>query len=120
MVRTLPLATLAVRQDEHGDLRVGSTRVLLDMVVYAFEAGASCENIVERFSSLSLAEAYGAVAFYLQNRQFVKDYLEQREKEGDEIRRKIEAQQPPLTEIRKRLEARWAAMQEVAKHAPRS
>jgi uncharacterized protein (DUF433 family) len=118
MVRPLPSLTASVRQDEDGVLRVGDTRVLLDLVVHAFDDGASCENIVDRCPSLSLANAYGAVAFYLNNREYVDEYLAERERDAQEIRRKIEASQP-MTEIRRRLEARRAASEEVAKHAPR-
>jgi uncharacterized protein (DUF433 family) len=119
MVRPLPPATLAVRADEQGALRVGNTRVLLDLVVHAFENGASCESIVDNYSTLSLADAYGAVTFYLQNRDYVLAYLAEREREADEIRREIEANQP-MTDVRRRLEARRAAQQEVTRHAPRS
>lgn len=119
MVCPLPSATLAVRLDEYGALRVGDTRVLLDLVVHAFENGATCETIVDKYSSLSLADAYGAVAFYLQNLDYVHAYLAEREREAVEIRREIEANQP-MTDVRRRLEARRAAQKEVATHAPRS
>lgn len=119
MVRPLPSATLAVRLDEYGALRVGESRVLLDLVVHAFENGASCETIIDKYSSLSLAEAYGAVAFYLQNRDYVLAYLAEREMEADRIQREIEANQP-MTDVRRRLEARRAEQKEVARHAPRT
>lgn len=108
MVQKLPTADV-VREDAHGDLRIGKTNVLLDMVVYAFQNGATCEEIVLRFSSLSLADAYGAVAFYLRNRDFVDDYMTKREQEGDEVQRRIEALQTPMSEVRARIFARQAA-----------
>jgi uncharacterized protein (DUF433 family) len=108
MVQKLPSAEV-IREDVHGDLRVGKTNVILDMVVYAFRNGATCEEIVLRFSTLSLADAYGAVAFYLKNRDFVDEYLTKREQEGDEVQRRIEALQTPMSEVRARIFARQAA-----------
>ncbi len=39
-----------VRRDEHGVLRVGGTRVMLDSVVAGFDQGHSAETIAQQSS----------------------------------------------------------------------
>lgn len=44
------------------------TRISLDSIVYAFQKGLSPESIVQSFPLLTLEQVYGAIAFYLANR----------------------------------------------------
>ncbi len=87
-----------VRLDEHGVLRVGETRVMLDSVVAAFEQGHSPETICQQYPALTLEEAYGAIAYYLGHRDEVAKYLERQ----DRIWRKGEARSeqnvPPVVQ----------------------
>lgn len=64
-----------VYDDERGVKRVGRTRVMLDSVVAAFHQGHSAETIAQQYPSLSLEEIYGAIAYYLANREAVDQYL---------------------------------------------
>lgn len=68
-------ATEYVTSDEHGVMRVGQTRVMLDSVLASFVEGCSAETIAQQYPSLSLEEVYGAIAFYLGNRPTVDAYL---------------------------------------------
>jgi uncharacterized protein (DUF433 family) len=68
------MATEYVEQREGGYYIAGS-RVSLDSVVYAFLRGESPEGIVESFPALSLEQVFGAVAFYLANRESIDAYL---------------------------------------------
>jgi uncharacterized protein (DUF433 family) len=68
-------AAAYVRADEHGVLRVGRSRVTLDSVVAAFEAGHSPETIREQYPALSLEEVYGALTYYLAHAPEVEAYL---------------------------------------------
>ena len=94
-----------LRTDEHGVLRVGKTRVPLDTVVYAFNQGASPEEIVMSYTTLDLADVYAVVNYYLYNRAEVDTYLLQREAEGDRVREENE-KRFPQEGIRERLLAR--------------
>lgn len=94
-----------VRTDQYGVLRVGETRVSLDSVVYAFQQGHSAEAINEQYSLLSLEEVYGAIAFYLANREEVRQYLERMEKLWDEKQREAEKNPSPLLERFRALKA---------------
>ena len=71
----MPTSRSYVRQDEHGVLRVGDTRVMLDSVVAAFHQGHSAETIAQQYPALSLEEVYGAIAYYLANQTEVDQYL---------------------------------------------
>lgn len=64
-----------VYDDERGVKRVGRTRVMLDSVVAAFHQGHSAETIAQQYPSLSLEEIYGAIAYYLANREAIDQYL---------------------------------------------
>ena len=64
-----------VYDDERGVKRVGRTRVMLDSVVAAFHQGHSAETIAQQYPALSLEEIYGAIAYYLANREAVDQYL---------------------------------------------
>jgi uncharacterized protein (DUF433 family) len=101
-----------LRVDESGAVRIGNTRVLFYLVVHAHQSGNSPETIVEMYDTLSLADVYAVIAYYLRHRDEVEAFLVEVEKGSAEIRRKIEANQPPREEVRKRLEARRALMEQ--------
>jgi uncharacterized protein (DUF433 family) len=94
------------REDATGALRIGGTRVLLELVVRAFGDGATPEGIVQRYDTLSLADVYAVIAYYLRHRSAVEAYLEQRERRVQEVRQRLEAKQGDLSDIRARLQAR--------------
>ncbi len=94
-----------VHEDPSGILRVGNTRVSLDSVVYAFKEGATAEEIVFRYPSINLMEAYSAIAYYLQNKDIIDAYLVDSEAKGEAIQAEIEALFSPVG-IRERLLAR--------------
>ena len=86
-----------LRMDEHGAIRVGNTRVLLDLVIHAFKTGANPEGIVDSFDVLSLADVYAVLSCYLRNPEPIDEYLRRREEEAEALRQQIEASQPPRT-----------------------
>jgi uncharacterized protein (DUF433 family) len=94
-----------LRTDDHGVLRVGKTRVPLDTVVYAFNQGASAEEIVMSYPTLELVDVYAVVNYYLHNRTEVDAYLSQREGEAARIKEENE-KRFPQNGIRARLLAR--------------
>jgi uncharacterized protein (DUF433 family) len=94
--------------DANGDLRVGQSRVLLDLVVQAFDTGATPETIVRSYPTLVLADVYAVVSYYLQHRGEVEEHLRRRDQRAEEIRQTIEASQSDMTGIRARLLARQA------------
>ena len=105
MNTTLAEPKLSLRLDEGGVLRIGDTRVSLDSVIYAFNEGASAEEIVWRFSTLDLVQVYAIISYYLQNRAEVDAYLQTRKQQRAELRKEIENRFSPQG-IRERLLAR--------------
>lgn len=99
---TIPLST-----DQDGVIRVGKTRVRLDTVIYSFNEGAIPEEIISQYPVLDLEDIYAVVAYYMKNRAEIDTYIRQREKEGAQIRKKIEAK-PEYQAFRDRLLARRA------------
>ena len=83
--------------------------VLLELVIRAFQDGATPEAIVQRYSTLALPDVYAVIAYYLRHRIEVEAYLAQREQKAEEVRQKLESQQGDLSEIRARLQARRTA-----------
>jgi uncharacterized protein (DUF433 family) len=69
-----------------GAYRVAGTRVSLDSIVYAFWKGQSPESIVQSFPVLKLEEVYGAIAFYLANREKIDAYIKEGEAEFEKLR----------------------------------
>jgi uncharacterized protein (DUF433 family) len=102
MVLSLHADPLPLRQDETGALRVGNTRVLLELVIDAFDNGETPETIVQSYDTLQLADVYSVLGYYLRHKDEVKAYLQQRDALGEEIRAKIEGKQD-LSGIRERL-----------------
>ncbi len=99
-----------LRRDSSGALRVGNSRVLLELVIRAFEDGATPETIAQQYPTTTLADIYGVIAYYLRHRNEVDAYLAEREQQAEEVRRRIERRQGDMTEVRSRLLARKRAM----------
>src|SRR5271163_2390383 len=95
-----------IREDAVGALRVGDSRVLLELVIRAFQDGATPETIVQRYSTLSLPDVYAVIAYYLRHRDEVDVYLVERERKADDARQRIDNRRPDLSDIRARLQAR--------------
>lgn len=99
-----------LRRDASGALRVGNSRVLLELVIRAFEDGATPETIAQQYPTTTLADTYGVIAYYLRHRSEVEAYLAERERQAEEVRERVESRQGDLAEVRKRLLARKKAM----------
>ncbi len=104
---TLMISTLRVplKVDKDDVVRVGGTRVTLDTIVTAFQAGATAEEIVQQYPSLELADVYAVIGYYLQRRSEVEKYLQERQTQGEQVRDENEAKYDPQG-IRGRLLAR--------------
>lgn len=90
--------------------KVAGSRVSLDSVVYAFLGGQSPESIVESFPTLSLEQVYGAITFYLSNRDEIDAYLKQGEDGFEELRRASREANPQL----------YKKLEEARQQSPRS
>lgn len=105
MVTTTLTATIPLRTDKDGVMRVGKTRVTLDTIVAAFTEGATAEEIAYQYPSIPLADIYSVIGYYLNKKKDVDAYLKRRAKFAQEIRKQNEARLN-TSGIRERLLAR--------------
>src|SRR5437773_12518956 len=89
-----------LREEPPGVLRVGQSRVLLELVLRAFKAGATPEAIVQSYDTLNLAEVYAVVSRYLAAPGPFEEYLRIREETAADARRRIEEFQGPQGALR--------------------
>lgn len=104
----VPLST-----SPEGVVRITGTRVTLDTVVGAFLDGATPETIAQQYPSLSLADVYAVISYYLRHRAEVDAYLAQSTVERAQIQQQNEARWDPAG-VRARLVARIPCSQHVA------
>jgi uncharacterized protein (DUF433 family) len=97
MITSAPTEQIPIRvdTDKYGSIRVGNTRVLLDLVIYAYWQGKTPESITQSYPSLTLEDVYLAIGYYLRHRDEVDAYLREREAEADRFRQAYEAANPP-------------------------
>ena len=56
-----------LREDPSGVFRVGESRVLLELVIHAFQRGATPEVIMRCYDTLRLRDVYAVITHYLAN-----------------------------------------------------
>jgi len=111
-IATPIVETVPLRLDDSGTLRVGNTRVTLDVVVGVYTRGETAEYIAENFDTLELADVHAVIAYYLRHRDEVDAYLAERDARAEEARRGFEAVHgapPTRAQLLARLAERRAA-----------
>ncbi|HEX6648873.1 MAG TPA: DUF433 domain-containing protein [Pyrinomonadaceae bacterium] len=106
---------------EHGTIRIKGSRVSLDSIVHHFKLGATAEQIVQSFPSLSLGDVYASIAYYLTHRHEMEVYLGQQRAAADSLQGQLEsnpAYQSEIAELRSRILGRWTAAQENGESTP--
>jgi uncharacterized protein (DUF433 family) len=107
-----------LREEPAGVLRVGKSRVLLEIVLRAFKAGATPEAIVQSYDTLNLADVYAVISRYLAAPEPFEEYLRLRDEAASDTRCEIERFQGPQDNLRGVLLARSKAMEEACAEAP--
>lgn len=85
VVEKVPLETV------DGQVRISGTRIPLDTIVATFKEGVTAEEIVRRYPSLSLADVYSVIGYYLKHEQETEEYLAEQEKMSLRVRKENEA-----------------------------
>ena len=85
-----------LRVDDGGAVRVGTSRVGLEVIVDQYENGMSPEELVRAYDTLQLSDVYAVVAWYLKYGDEVRTWLTAREEAANALRAKIESEHPPL------------------------
>jgi uncharacterized protein (DUF433 family) len=92
-------------READGVIRVRGTRVTLDTVFGAFREGATAEEIVQQYPSMSLADVYQVIGYCLRHSSEIEDYLSERRAAARQTRQHVESTWRP-DGIRDRLLAR--------------
>ncbi len=90
------------RWDEVGGIRIGSSRVTLDSLLATYHNGSTPEEIAIQYSVLRLEDIYTSIAYYLNHRQEIDGYLEQRNQKAQQLRQQL-TQKHNLVDLRQRL-----------------
>jgi uncharacterized protein (DUF433 family) len=85
------------RVDAEGVIRIGASRITLDLIVEQYENGMSPEDLVRAYNTLQLADVYCAIAYYLNHKGEVLAYLQKREGEAKLVQMKAEYGKPILS-----------------------
>ena len=100
--------------DEYGVLRVTGTRVHVHYVLWQYMQGKTPEEIIGCYTTLTLADVYAVLAYYLQNREEMDEFYRKAEEAEERAFEELRANNPnPLFErIRARYEAQQKAKQQ--------
>lgn len=90
------------RWDDAGGIRIGSSRVTLDSLLASYHNGSTPEEIAIQYSVLHLEDIYSAIAYYLNHREEIDNYLEQRNQKAQQLRQQL-TQKHNLVDLRQRL-----------------
>ena len=94
-----------VHTDADGIVRVAGTRVTLETLVAAFDAGATAEEIAQQYPSVALPDVYSVIAYYLRHRPEIQEYFTHRLRHAAQVREQNERTFDP-SGVRDRLVAR--------------
>jgi uncharacterized protein (DUF433 family) len=90
---------------EDGSIRIGGTRMLLYLVIEAWQSGASPEYIANQmYPSLSLADAYAAIGYYLRHKEELAECFRKQDEDAERAMKSITDTPEYQAERRKLLE----------------
>jgi uncharacterized protein (DUF433 family) len=95
---------------DDGSIRVAGTRLLLELVVHAYNQGETAETIaLDMFPPVSVADIHAVIAWYLNHKDAVDAYVAWVDAESERVLAEFEARFPS-DELRRSIRERWAAM----------
>ena len=105
MPQTLIAESAPLLAAEDGVLRLEGTRVPLETIVAAYLEGATAEEIVEQYPTVSLTAAYRVIGYYLGHRSELDTYVQERAAQRAAVQEVNESRWPP-NGLRERLLSR--------------
>lgn len=100
---------IPIYTDNDGRMRVSGTRVLIDLIVHAYQRGETPEHIIQMYPTLTLDQVYLAIGYYLRHREKVDHYIHAMDAEAERLRREWESEHPRTVtkaELQARLQAK--------------
>jgi uncharacterized protein (DUF433 family) len=113
MAGELSADPLPLRVEPDGGIRVRVSRVHLELVIAAYENGATAEEIAASYDTLDLADIYTVLGYYLRHRDEMRNYVEQRDREAGELQHRLEANGVSRPTVWQELRARRAQTEKV-------
>lgn len=95
-------------------IRIIGTRVGIETVIDEYQQGATPEEIVLRYPTLSLEQVYATITYYLANKQKVKEYIalvRQRQEEGWQEQQRNPS--PFVRSLHERMAAQRRALEQI-------
>jgi uncharacterized protein (DUF433 family) len=106
MIPSAPTISVPLRTDEHGKIRVGKSRVLLELVIHAYRQGETPEGIIDMYSTLVLSDVYAVIAYYLEHTAEIDAYVHREAELDKQFMQEIDANRTPEARaLRERLRA---------------
>jgi uncharacterized protein (DUF433 family) len=109
MTLTLERPVVPITINQQGVALVTGTRVPIDTVITAFRQGDTPEEIAQHFPTVTVADAYAVIAYYLQHQAEIEAYLAERQQRRDALRTTTEREHLDPHGLRARLLARHAS-----------
>jgi len=107
--------TVPLVQWDDGSVRVQGTRLLLAMIVTAFQRGDTTDEINDSFPSASVPQIEAVIDWYLNNKSEADAYLEECYARGERLRQEIEST-PEYQARRAELHRRIAELRKTYSH----
>jgi uncharacterized protein (DUF433 family) len=109
MTPSIQADLVPLRRDDQGVLRIGSSRLALEVVLDYYRQGMTAEALADGYADVvSLADVYAVLAYYHRHPDEMVAYLQRRHQEAEAVRRQVEAVQPPRPRFREELLERQA------------
>ena len=86
-----------LRVDAEGTIRVGNSRITLDVLLGEYRRGMTPKQIVEQLDSLTVADVYGALAYYHRHKDELDAYLQGRADDAARRQRRLRLRNPHST-----------------------
>lgn len=84
-------------EERDGGYYVADTRIALSSIVHAFQIGESPDEILRSFPQAGpLVKIYGAITFYLENKEKVEAYLKEQDRRWEALRQEYPKSDDPL------------------------
>src|SRR5262249_19678954 len=93
-------------EERDGEYYAARTRVPIGVVIAAWKRGDAPERIVEQFPSLSLADVYGVITYFLDHEQDLQAHFVRLRDEYERARQAAHAARPDFyTDLQRRVDA---------------
>ena len=80
-----------------GIVRIGTSRVSLDVLVAQYDSGMSPEEFVRAYEGVSLADVHAALGYFLRHQDEVRNYVQSRGSQAQSLRTEIESERAGIT-----------------------